>query len=85
MTTPPPTPKPRRRWLQFSLRTLLVLDQRNPAAERVPERVRHTSYRACRYSFAWPLLAEAGSALLTASGTSTSGFSTHMTKYGCWA
>ena len=24
MTTPPPTPKPRRRWLQFSLRTKLV-------------------------------------------------------------
>ncbi len=24
-TTPPPTPKPRRRWLQFSLRTVLVL------------------------------------------------------------
>ena len=25
MTTPPTTPKPRRRWLQFSLRTLMVL------------------------------------------------------------
>ncbi len=25
MTQPPTTPKPRRRWLQFSLRTLMVL------------------------------------------------------------
>ena len=24
-TTPPTTPKPRRRWLQFSLRTMLAL------------------------------------------------------------
>ena len=24
-TTPPPTPKPRRRWLQFRLRTLMVV------------------------------------------------------------
>mgnify|MGYP001016535149 CR=1 FL=1 len=23
-TEPPPTPKPRRRWLQFSLRTLMI-------------------------------------------------------------
>jgi hypothetical protein len=24
-TKPPPTPKPRRRWLQFSLRTLMIV------------------------------------------------------------
>jgi len=34
-TAPPNTPKPRRRWLQFSLRTNLVFVQCGLAAERV--------------------------------------------------
>jgi hypothetical protein len=72
-------------WSSPVLVGLMVLAQRNPAAARIPERGHNTSSRDCRYCFALPLLAEPASALLTASGTSTSGFSTHMTKYGCLA
>jgi hypothetical protein len=65
ITTAPTTPKPRRCWLQFSLRTMLVLLSRHPAADDA--RWRHVAWDA-RTLGDWVGLLDRAAALVNLAG-----------------